>query len=912
MRLPSLASKSGAAPATVSGEPSFEMPLRFGDETREGGEGPGPASQETCLNKVIFRRAGRALGAVTRCDDRDCHTDGRGPPCNMLLAIFHVLEQCVWPPSRRLAYVPPARGCSPLWWKPQARPDDGIKCDRTRHRWGQDRMGEAIHIARGASIADMMETSEVARPRHTSFLKSQLIEIQQVAKLQLFTTETNSSRILDFNLDYYDRPLRVLPRVWETNSMRAGIDIKRVSAVACIATLIAVPALAAELKVPMPVKAPRAVEAPVSQPYDWTGFYLGMHLGDSWGRSNWTTSPDLSGSLNLFQRYDAFTNTGSWLAGFQLGYNYMLPNRVVIGAQADLSAPSWPSLNGISIGGASTLVSPILGPESYTETVLYFGTLRGRVGYAPGNWLIYATGGLAWTYDQLTLTQADGTTDLPFLWRLGWAAGAGVEFPVAPNWTGSFEYLFTGYGNSSVGFANAGQRFNSDFSLHQLRLGLNYRFGADATPGNNAALSLFAPAADRLNFHGQTTFVWQSYPGFRSPYVGPNSLPGGGQGRETFDATLYAGLRLWQGAEIWVNPEIDQGFGVGDTHGAAGYLSGEAYKLGTSYPYARLQRTFLRQTINLGGEREKVNADINQFANWQTANRLVLTVGKFGIVDLFDTNKYANSPKTDFLNWSLINAGTFDYAGNAWGYTYGAAAEWYQDFWTLRAGIFDLSATPAGGDSPSAFGLDPTFNQFQLVAEIEERHQLWGQPGKLKITGFLSRGRAGAFQNAIELSQITGQPADINAVRTYTSRPGVSINLEQQISETVGVFARAGWADGKIEPWDFTDIDRTISAGVSLNGKQWGRPDDTIGIAGVVNNVAGVHQAFFNAGGLGILIGDGQLPNPGLEQIFEAYYSYALSPATRLSFDYQLINNPAYNTDRGPVNAFAVRLHAQF
>ena len=162
------------------------------------------------------------------------------------------------------------------------------------------------------------------------------------------------------------------------------------------------------------------------------------------------------------------------------------------------------------------------------------------------------------------------------------------------------------------------------------------------------------------------------------------------------------------------------------------------------------------------------------------------------------------------------------------------------------------------------------------------------------------------------LPQSTGRPADITAVRTYTSRPGVSLNLEQQVTEIVGVFARAGWADGNVEPWDFTDIDRTVSAGVSINGKQWGRPDDTIGIAGVVNGISGVHQAFFNAGGLGILVGDGQLPNPGLEQIIEAYYSYAISSSMKVSFDYQFIANPAYNTDRGPVNVFAGRFHAAF
>jgi high affinity Mn2+ porin len=422
----------------------------------------------------------------------------------------------------------------------------------------------------------------------------------------------------------------------------------------------------------------------------------------------------------------------------------------------------------------------------------------------------------------------------------------------------------------------------------------------------------FAPLADIISLHGQATFVDQGYPSFRSPYAGPNSLPGAGQNRETFDTTLFAGVRLWQGAEFWANPEIDQGFGLANTHGTAGFLSGESYKLGASDPYARIQRAFLRQTINLGGDVEKVDADVNQFAGSRASDRLVLTVGRFGIVDIFDTNRYANNPKTDFLNWSLINAGTFDYAGDAWGYTYGAAAEWYRDRWTLRAGVFDLSATPAGGNSPLGYGLNPTFQQFQMVAEIEERHELWGQPGKIKVTGFLSRGKAGKLSDAIALAQATGLPADINAVRSYASRPGISVNLEQQVTDSLGVFARAGWADGNVEPWDFTDIDRTISGGISLSGKSWGRPDDTIGVAGIINGISSAHIAFLNAGGKGVLVGDGELPNPRVEKIFEAYYSYALTPSTRLSVDYQFVSNPAYNTDRGPVNAFAGRFHWQF
>ena len=129
---------------------------------------------------------------------------------------------------------------------------------------------------------------------------------------------------------------------------------------------------------------------------------------------------------------------------------------------------------------------------------------------------------------------------------------------------------------------------------------------------------------------------------------------------------------------------------------------------------------------------------------------------------------------------------------------------------------------------------------------------------------------------------------------------------------SLGVFARAGWVDGNVEPWDFTDVDRTISGGVSLSGKLWGRPDDTVGVAGVVNGISSVHIAFLNAGGIGILVGDGRLPNPGLEKIVEAYYSYALSPSTQLTLDYQVVSNPAYDTDRGPVKAFAGRFHWQF
>ena len=181
-------------------------------------------------------------------------------------------------------------------------------------------------------------------------------------------------------------------------------------------------------------------------------------------------------------------------------------------------------------------------------------------------------------------------------------------------------------------------------------------------------------------------------------------------------------------------------------------------------PYARIQRYFIRQTIDLGGETQKVDADLNQFAGSQTTDRLVITVGKYSVSDIFDTNKYAQNPRKDFMNWALIDGGAFDYAADAWGYSFGASAEWYQGDWTLRGGLFDLSIVPNSTE------LDPNFDQFQWIGEIERRYQLWGLDGKVAVTGFLSRGRMATYDDAIAFGEATGSPAELAPVRQYRSR----------------------------------------------------------------------------------------------------------------------------------------------
>jgi high affinity Mn2+ porin len=414
------------------------------------------------------------------------------------------------------------------------------------------------------------------------------------------------------------------------------------------------------------------------------------------------------------------------------------------------------------------------------------------------------------------------------------------------------------------------------------------------------------PAPDqRWAVHGQATLVVQGVGGFASPYTGDNSLMPN-QTKETADATLYLGVAPWKGAELWVNPELDQGFGLSDTLGVAGFPSAEAYKVGKSNPYFKLQRAFLRQTIALGGKAVTLDAAINQLRLTTTQNRIVITAGKIGVGDVFDTNKYAHDPRGDFLNWSLVDTGSFDYAANAWGYTYGAAAEWYQGDWTLRGGLFTLSQVPNGE------ALGTNLRQNQIVVEVEHRHTILGQQGAIRVTGFRNRGLFSRYDDAMALARATGNLPDLSLTRRMQDRSGISLNVEQDITANLGAFLRAGAADGAIEVYDFTDIDRTVALGAALKGKGWGRAQDTLAIAAVRNGISQDFKTYLAAGGLGVLVGDGALTHPGDEQIFEAYYAFRPTGWASMTLDYQHIANPGYNRDRGPANVLAMRLHAGF
>ena len=545
-------------------------------------------------------------------------------------------------------------------------------------------------------------------------------------------------------------------------------------------------------------------------------------------------------------------------------------------------------------------------PAPFHTSLDYAGTVRGRIGYAFGTVLPYATAGFAWGHTRVNVNDAGGSVvSSPGQNHVGWTAGAGVEFAVSGNWSAKVEYGYIDlarrrYDLSAFGLPGV----DVDPGIHQVKSGLNYRFG-DA-PSWMASHGTMLPESDAWNVHAQTTFLPSAYPSFRSPYAGTNSFSGTGQLRATWTTTAFLGVRLWQGGEFYFDPEISQGFGLNGTLGLAGFSNGEAQKGGSPYPKFRPQRYYLRQTFGLGGEQEDVADAANQLPGKRDVDRITVIAGRFAVGDFFDGNSYAKDPRADFMNWAMWSSAAYDFPADLPGLTRGAVVEFNRKDWAVRAGLLEVPAMPSSDVL--------TFRTGGVVLEFEERHALFGQPGKLRLGAFGNQARSGSYREALDL--VAADPAlDINAtmagIRHVRPKYGFYANLEQQIATDIGLFARASWNDGHNEIVSFTDIDRSVSAGVSVKGSYWGRSRDTFGLGGAINGLSASHRDFLAAGGLGLLIGDGRL-NYSHERILESYYAFAIDRNFTFTADYQFIANPAYNADRGPVSIFSGRLHGEF
>jgi high affinity Mn2+ porin len=403
--------------------------------------------------------------------------------------------------------------------------------------------------------------------------------------------------------------------------------------------------------------------------------------------------------------------------------------------------------------------------------------------------------------------------------------------------------------------------------------------------------------------HMQNTNVLQGHTKIRSPYYGTNSLSQAPQMRQTVSLDLLLGLRLWSGAEAHLDGMMWEGFGMSNALGMAGFPNGEAFRKGTASPNENISRAFIRQSIGFGSEMEDSPSSSLFLKGRQHVSRLTFTLGRFGAKDIFDSNAYANDARTQFMNWSLMANGAWDYPADSLGFTTGGAAELYLHDWVLRYGFFQVPTVSNG------ISLDPhIWKAWAQVVELERKHKIGSHPGAVRFLVYANRANMGSFQQTLNNPL---RPADITDSRNYRIKYGICLNADQEIATGVGIFTRLGWSDGRSEPWSFTDVDSSASFGISAKGTAWDRPNDTLAIACIVNSISKVHAAFLRQGGTGILVGDGRL-SYGAEKIIETYYDFAVRGWLHVAFDYQFAVNPAYNRDRGPVHIFGARLHWEF
>lgn len=424
----------------------------------------------------------------------------------------------------------------------------------------------------------------------------------------------------------------------------------------------------------------------------------------------------------------------------------------------------------------------------------------------------------------------------------------------------------------------------------------------------HAAADTPSPSVEREDWNArfQLTYVWQRKQPFPAPYTGPRSLTPNRERSYSFTATAAFGLRPWEGAELYFNPELAQGVPLSELTGLGGFSNGEMAR--TSGPDLKLYRArlFWRQTWNRGGQQQPIESSANQLADLVDSRRWVLTIGNLSVLDVFDGNAYNHDPRTQFLNWSLMTHGAYDYAADARGYSWGAALQWHHDDWVISAGRFLQPREPNGQ------ALDTRLRRhYGDQIEIERSHLLGGQPGKLRLLAFRNHARMASYEDALALASATGSLPSLDAVRGGAkTKRGVGVNVEQAVSDSVGLFGRASWADGRTETYAFTEIDRSLSGGVLIDGGAWGRGRDSVGLAFARNTLSGAHRNYLAAGGLGFFIGDGRLAYRP-ETVFEAFYSIGLGKSAWLSLDWQRIRNPGYNADRGPVSIVSMRLHLE-
>ena len=418
--------------------------------------------------------------------------------------------------------------------------------------------------------------------------------------------------------------------------------------------------------------------------------------------------------------------------------------------------------------------------------------------------------------------------------------------------------------------------------------------------------------ADRFSLHAQTTLIWQAKPAFNAAYSGPNSLSPLEERSYSFTATADLGLRLWEGAQVHLNPEAAQGVPLSRLTGAGGLSNGELARTSGPDLIAYRARLFLLQRWNAGGDTETIAPGFNEVGGKASTHRWTLVAGNFSLLDFFDPNPYAKDPRSQFFNWSSLTHGAWDYAADSRGYTNGVFLEYRSPTWAMRAARTMLPVESNG------LALDSNLGQHygdQIEVESDLPLRLPAGPLRARVLAFRNQAVMGNFNDALAL----GGTPNLALVRREQTKTGWGFTLQAPLSEDAGLYLRHSRNNGEAETFAFTEIDQQTALGGQFTGAPWGRRADRWGVALAVNDLSTPHRNYLAAGGQGFFLGDGAL-NYGSERVLETWYRFALPDwptragrvQSAVSLGWQHISNPGYNQDRGPMQVYSLRWHSEF
>jgi high affinity Mn2+ porin len=436
---------------------------------------------------------------------------------------------------------------------------------------------------------------------------------------------------------------------------------------------------------------------------------------------------------------------------------------------------------------------------------------------------------------------------------------------------------------------------------------------------------------NRFSLHFQLTTIDQWHGSFNSPYQGLHSLSPTPEQDMSLTTTLFFGVRLWKNASLYFNPEAGGGQGFSGASGIAGFSNGEIYRVGNPTPTAYVGRIYFTQFFPLSGSHYAfVDDGQNQVKDSVPNKCFKIIMGKYCLADFFDNNAYSHDPRTQFINWSTMSNGAWDYPANTRGYTWSVLVGFQNKGFSINASAA-LEPTCANGPDLD-WNVDKTIG---LTGELSYTVFKKKEAGTKRLSNdviqpiFVSIPfanihlllydnitRGGDYEQAIA-NYKAGliDTLNVNSLTAYNGNKkyGICLSYDMALSKHLGLFARIGWNNGQNATWAYTEIDETALAGISFSNIFPKKFTNTFGICGVVNGISQQHQDFLNAGGYGFIIGDGKLPDYGPEIIGEAYYNICITQNIALAIDYQYVQNPGYNLDRGPVSAIlSGRIHITF